>query len=143
MGARRPPNAHKEAAEIISLSDGRLVCVVPRQVAGGGLVSTHEDVTERERLREQLDTALNNMAQGLAMFDAELRLVVANRRYAEIYGLEPADLRPGTPLRELMERRIARDEHAAKTLDDMVKPMGAATAMPVLHRLDQGLMRDL
>ena len=88
-------------------------------------MSTHEDVTERERLREQLDTALNNMAQGLAMFDAELRQVVANRRYAEIYGLEPADLRPGTPLRELMERRVARDEHAAKTLDEMVKPMGA------------------
>jgi diguanylate cyclase (GGDEF)-like protein/PAS domain S-box-containing protein len=120
-------NAHKEAADIIPLSDGRLVCVVRRQVAGGGLVSTHEDVTERERLREQLDTALNNMAQGLAMFDAELRLVVANRRFAEIYGLEPADLRPGTPLRELMERRLARDEHAAKTLDEMVKPMGAGS----------------
>jgi PAS domain-containing protein len=95
-------DAHKEAADIVPLSDGRFVCVVRRQVAGGGLVSTHEDVTERERLREQLHTALNNMAQGLAMFDAELRLVVANRRYAEIYGLEPADLKPGTALRELV-----------------------------------------
>ena len=34
------------------------------------------------------------MAQGLAMFDAEERLVVANDRYAEIYGLEPEHLRP-------------------------------------------------
>jgi len=117
-------DAHKEAADIVPLSDGRFVCVVRRQVAGGGLVSTHEDVTERERLREQLHTALNNMAQGLAMFDAELRLVVANRRYAEIYGLEPADLKPGTALRELVERRVAKDEQAAKILDDMSKPKG-------------------
>jgi PAS domain-containing protein len=118
-------NAHKEAADIIPLSDGRLISVVRRQLAGGGLVSTHEDVTERERLREQLDTALNNMAQGLAMFDAELRLVVANRRYAEIYGLEPADLTPGSALRELVQRRVTKDEHAGKTLDEMLKPLGA------------------
>ena len=58
------------------------------------------------------------------MFDAELRLVVANRRYAEIYGLEPADLKPGTALRELVERRVAKDEQAAKILDDMSKPKG-------------------
>ncbi|HEU0060525.1 MAG TPA: PAS-domain containing protein, partial [Hyphomicrobiaceae bacterium] len=119
-------NAHKQAADIVPLSDGRLVCVLRRQVAGGGLVSTHEDVTERERLREQLDTALNNMAQGLAMFDAELRLVVANRRYAEIYGFEPAELRPGTQLRQLVERRLGKDGHAGKTFDEMLRPLGAA-----------------
>jgi len=45
--------------------------------------------THEERLRAQnlqLDAALNNMVQGLAMFDAESRLVLCNRRYAEIYG---------------------------------------------------------
>ena len=47
----------------------------------------------------QLDAALNNMVQGLAMFDAELRLVICNERYAEIYGLEPAQMTPGTHLR--------------------------------------------
>jgi PAS domain-containing protein len=67
----------------------------------------------RERLREQLDR-LEQHGSGLGDVDAELRLVVANRRYAEIYGLKPADLRPGTPLRELMEQRDAKDEHAAK-----------------------------
>jgi PAS domain-containing protein len=34
-----------------------------------------------------LDTALNNMSQGLCMFDAQARLVVCNRRYIEMYGL--------------------------------------------------------
>jgi PAS domain-containing protein len=36
-----------------------------------------------------LDTALKNMSQGLCMFDSEQRLVIANARYAEMYGLTP------------------------------------------------------
>ena len=35
-------------------------------------------------LAGRFDTALNNMPHGLSMFDAERRLVVANRRLAEI-----------------------------------------------------------
>ena len=45
-----------------------------------------------EELRSQnmrLDVALENMAHGLCMFDAEERLVIANDRYAEMYGLAP------------------------------------------------------
>ena len=46
---------------------------------------TLHDISEQERLKkqlqeqnEQLDAALNNMSQGLAMFDSEQRLVVCN-----------------------------------------------------------------
>ena len=39
---------------------------------------------------EQFDAALENMLQGLAMFDAEQRLIICNRRYAEMYGLTPS-----------------------------------------------------
>jgi PAS domain-containing protein len=37
----------------------------------------------------RLDTAVNNMSQGLLMFDAEGRLVVCNKRYVEMYRLAP------------------------------------------------------
>ena len=37
----------------------------------------------------RLDTALNNMGQGLAMFDAEGRLVLCNNRYIQFYALNP------------------------------------------------------
>jgi diguanylate cyclase (GGDEF)-like protein len=47
---------------------------------------------------QRLQAALANMPAGLSMFDSELRLIVCNDRYAELYGL-PADLvAPGTPL---------------------------------------------
>jgi diguanylate cyclase (GGDEF)-like protein/PAS domain S-box-containing protein len=53
-----------------------------------------------------LDTALNNMSQGLCMFDAEARLVVCNRRYLEMYGLSTDVVKPGCPLRDLLLHRI-------------------------------------
>jgi signal transduction histidine kinase/FixJ family two-component response regulator len=53
----------------------------------------------------QLATALNNMAQGLSMFDREKRLILCNSPYLEMYGL-PADLvKPGATLRELLACR--------------------------------------
>jgi PAS domain-containing protein len=48
----------------------------------------------RQRLSKQklqLDTALNNMSQGLLMCDSKDRVVLCNKRYMEIYGV-PADM---------------------------------------------------
>src|SRR5690349_24121144 len=53
-----------------------------------------------------LDTALNNMSQGLCMFDAEARLVVCNRRYIDMYGLSTDVVKPGCTLRDLLRNRI-------------------------------------
>jgi diguanylate cyclase (GGDEF)-like protein len=121
-------NFNKEASDVLPLSDGRLISVQRRLVAGGGVVSTHEDVTEREKLRERLDAALSHMVQGLAMFDGELRLVLANERYAEVYGLEPAQVKPGMHLREIVEHRVAKGHYGAKTVDEVVEPMLARAA---------------
>ncbi len=52
---------------------------------------------ELERLNLQLDAAVNNMPLGLSMFDAQQRLLVCNRRYAEMYELPSELVRPGTP----------------------------------------------
>jgi predicted signal transduction protein with EAL and GGDEF domain len=46
-----------------------------------------------------------NMPHGLCMFDAEVRLVICNARYAEMYNLPPEKVRPGTTLREIVEYR--------------------------------------
>ena len=56
---------------------------------------------------QQLDAALNNMPQGLAMFDRRQRLVVCNRHYTEMFGLAPEQTQPGTPLRAILEARVA------------------------------------
>src|SRR4029453_18580921 len=68
----------------------------------------------------QLDAALNNMVQGLAMFDAEQRIVVANDRYAQMYGLTPEQIRPGTTLRQILQSRIALGHYPGRDVDEVM-----------------------
>ena len=56
----------------------------------------------------QFDAALNNMAQGLCMFDGAQRLIVCNKRYADLYGLTDEETRPGTTLHTILQHRIAK-----------------------------------
>jgi diguanylate cyclase (GGDEF)-like protein len=98
----------------VETGDGRIIFVVNQPMTGGGWVATHEDVTEKvraEKLNEQqkfqLDAALENMSQGLCMFDATQRLIVCNKRYAELYGLNAEQTKPGTTLRTILEYRVA------------------------------------
>lgn len=68
----------------------------------------------RKRLEEtnrRFDTALANMNQGLMFFDAGARLILANRRYCELYGLPPEAVRPGMSSAEIMELRRVRGTH--------------------------------
>ncbi len=53
-----------------------------------------------------LETVLNNMSQGVLLFDSETRLIFCNRRYIEMYGLSPEIARPGRFLRDLLIQRI-------------------------------------
>ena len=77
-----------------------LAAALAAVLAGGGLV--------HRRLRahnKRLATALDNMSQGLNMFDAQARIVLVNRRYLEMYKLSPDIVKPGCTLRQLIEHR--------------------------------------
>jgi diguanylate cyclase (GGDEF)-like protein len=109
------------------MGNGRIIAITIRPVPGGGFVSTHTDVTEREELRNRLDVALNNMMQGLAMFDRDFRIIVANRLYAELYGLPVEHVRPGTPLRQIVEHRLAHGHHPGATVDEVLDKLVSRT----------------
>lgn len=81
------------------------------------------------RLRNQnrrISTALNNMSQGLNMFDAQGRITLLNTRYLEMYKLDPKVVKPGCTLKRLIEYRKETglfsgdvDSYAQKILDGM------------------------
>ena len=60
------------------------------------------------------------------MFDAEQRLVIANSRYAEMYGLTPEQVKPGTTLRQILEHRIAMGAYAGSAPEDYINERLAA-----------------
>jgi PAS domain S-box-containing protein len=53
-----------------------------------------------------LEAAVNNLALGLVIVDDKGEVVFCNKRYMEIYGLTPEQVRPGTPNRELIQHRL-------------------------------------
>ena len=55
--------------------------------------------------KRMLETTLNNMSQGLCMFDAQGRIVGRNLRYLKMYNLSPQVVGPGCSLRQLIQHR--------------------------------------
>jgi diguanylate cyclase (GGDEF)-like protein/PAS domain S-box-containing protein len=86
---------------------------------------------------ERLNAAIDNMPQGLCMYDAERNLIVSNRRYAEIYGLDPEDVRPGTPLRRILERRAAVNMSAETAQKFVVERLAAASSPEPWYRVNE------
>jgi len=55
--------------------------------------------------KQRLDTAINNMSQGLLLYDSSERLVVCNQRYISMYGLSADVVKPGLGFRDLVVYR--------------------------------------
>ncbi|WP_375314733.1 EAL domain-containing protein [Bradyrhizobium sp. A5] len=91
------------------------------------LLEQHRASRERLTLEKlRLDRAVNNMTQGLLLFDAELRLVVCNERYIEMYGLSADVVKPGRSFHDIIAHRKATgsftgdtDDYVARVLRDI------------------------
>jgi diguanylate cyclase (GGDEF)-like protein len=64
------------------------------------------------------ETAVDKITQGVCLFDNAQRLMLCNKRYAEIYGLAPEDVIIGKTLREIAERRFAVGACPNMSVDD-------------------------
>ncbi|MCU4179326.1 putative bifunctional diguanylate cyclase/phosphodiesterase [Bosea sp. BH3] len=87
-----------------------------------------------------LDAALNTMIDGLAMFDANLKLAVANAPHSSLYGLPETLSLPGTPMtaiaRFLVERQVISKEqlHDLRGGLDTVQKTQTAASREVVTR---------
>jgi diguanylate cyclase (GGDEF)-like protein len=85
--------------------------------------------SSRQRLmleKERLDAAVNNMSQGLLLFDRAEHMVICNQRYIEMYGLSPDVIKPGCSFRAVLAHRKATgsfdgdiDEYYSRVLRDI------------------------
>ncbi|MFZ0811818.1 MAG: PAS domain-containing hybrid sensor histidine kinase/response regulator [Bradyrhizobium sp.] len=88
--------------------------------------------------REILQTALNHVRQGIAVFDADLQLICSNRQFGDILGLAPHLVQIGIPLREILEYMTAITPSETGDRDLLVESrLNAYTAEgePYLERL--------
>ena len=70
--------------------------------------SLAQKTRELQRANDHLDAALQNISQGLCMFDSDGRLVICNDRYLRMYNLSADVIKPGCTLLEMTEHRRQR-----------------------------------
>ena len=105
-----------------------------------------KDEALRERDRElsiqslRFDTAVSNMPQGLAMFDREGRLLVSNRRFADLYGLGTAVVHPGVSLAELSAAIVGEGGADADRSSDPIPVEDEHSGEPHIQRLASGVV---
>jgi diguanylate cyclase (GGDEF)-like protein len=116
------------------LSDGRVYAVNHQPMADGGWVAIHQDITDLKKTEGALvestealknsnarfAAALQNMSQGLCMIDGAQRVLVANERYRQIYGLPEELVTPGTPLSRIIEFRVSSGNYIGLAPEDYV-----------------------
>jgi diguanylate cyclase (GGDEF)-like protein len=63
-------------------------------------------LSQQHRLEKQrLDTAVNNIPQGLIVYDNTAHVTVCNRRYIEMFGLSDQVVKPGCTMQDLIYHR--------------------------------------
>ncbi len=105
------------------------VVVNPVHDAEGGLMGfayVMRDVTaqkaDKERMIEMsrnLDAALSHMSQGLCLFDRNGKLILANSRFSEVYGLGDGVAVPGISFQDLMIAVMMRKTGAPPASDQI------------------------
>jgi PAS domain-containing protein len=89
--------------------------------------------TDNQRMR----VAINNMSQGLCMFDGNERLVVCNQRYMEMYKVSGDVVKPGITLQNLLKYRISNGSFTHDPVAyrrDLVGAMSAGKPAPKSSR---------
>lgn len=80
------------------------------------------------------------MSQGLCMFDADRRLLVWNKRYLEIFGLEPDQLRVGMSQRQIIEILVGLGRYSPGTTVDA---LSEGTRTSLIEGRATSILREL
>ncbi len=89
------------AAIMSALVTAFILFVIIRQMNRQSLEAQQRLESEKHRL----DTALNNMTQGLVLYDASARVVTCNQRYLDMYSLSTDVVKPGCGFFDLIRHR--------------------------------------
>ena len=118
-----------------ALREDEVVKVSCRKTGNGRWVAIYEDITEqkgqvlalehREKLIAQqhlfLDAAVNNISQGLCMFDGDRRLIICNQPYVDIYRLPSSLCEPGTSFDDIVADHIRKSLIKGSAVDGFVR----------------------
>src|SRR5712671_3789684 len=111
MGTDVVLSARDDVAELADRLDRSLFITIMTSImlAGLALLSLDRMVSTVNRSRALFSASLEGMPQGLSVIDRDLRLLVCNSKYVQMYGLDREHAKFGTPLRTILMHRSATD----------------------------------
>lgn len=136
--------------------DGSIIEVRGNPVPSGGFVTTYTNITERKAAEEavqkrdaalseqvgRFNAALENMSQGLCLFDSNGQLLVSNSRFVELYCLPGHFGQPGTGFDDIVDCLKERGGYKvlgpSTNLDDRLKPIAAGNPGAAVLELPRG-----
>jgi signal transduction histidine kinase/CheY-like chemotaxis protein len=109
------------------LSDGRWLRISERRMSNGRIVGIHTDITELKRREAELTQqtsllqgTLDNITQGVCVFDAQQRAITWNERFLELLELPP-DFQPsGISYRDFVRILAERGEFGPGSVEESV-----------------------
>jgi PAS domain S-box-containing protein len=124
--------------------NGRWVQIVERRTSDGSIIGIRVDVTEIKTSEEQLarqsallQATLDNISQGLSVYDADLRLVAFNQHYIHMLGLPPGFARPGLRFEDFVRWNSQRGEYGPGTPEEHVAGRVALVTKPEPHYIER------
>jgi signal transduction histidine kinase/DNA-binding response OmpR family regulator len=139
--------------------NGRYLELNFQPLADGGLLSVQRDITElkqreealaaakelaesaraeAEHTRTMLQTVLDNVTDGMALYDKDGRLRFSNRHHADMLQYPPGLIRPGVSMRELLRNGVERGEHGpADDVDAKVEWLAGHILKPGGNRYER------
>lgn len=125
-------------------SDGRWVQILERKTSDGGIIGIRVDVTELKTKESELarqtallQATLDNIDQGLSVYDRDLKLIAFNQHYLRMLGL-PADFaRVGLSFQDFVRWNAAQGEYGAGDPETHVATRVALVTRPEPHYIER------
>jgi diguanylate cyclase (GGDEF)-like protein len=133
----------------VRLADGRWLRLSGSNAADGGVLIICVDVTVSRRaaasLQEGLslhekgvayrEIVLQSLSQGICLYAPDATVRLANSRYSELMGIDPALPIPGATMRSLLAASINAGHHGERSLDTLEQACLALVARGKKQRL--------
>src|SRR5712675_660152 len=87
-----------------------------------------------------LEQAFDNLSLGLIICDNKYEVVFCNKRYMEIYGLSSEQVKPGTPVRDLIQHRFNLGFKVLSKPDEYIRGRAGNAVVPgtTVHQYTDG-----
>jgi two-component system cell cycle sensor histidine kinase PleC len=99
--------------------------------------AVQERTAELRDKNRMLDVIITNLGHGISLFDTELKLLVCNERFLQMYDLPPEMSRPGTPFEAFMRHNAEQGEYGPGDIDELVAERIRLARQMTPHRLQR------